>query len=272
MNPEDFPLSLYLQRIALSNPPAPDEDGLKQIHAAQAYSLPFENLDIHLGRSISLEPGNLVAKLLERKRGGYCFELNELLRMALRKIGFTVRPVLARVLFNRPAPGPLTHEVLIVTISGRDWLADTGFGGPGLRLPLEMISGRVHEQLGDRFILNHGADSNWVLQKFIRDKFVNLYIFRDLPALDVDLEMSNHFTSTWPSSIFRIHRMCALSKSWGRITLTDMELSIYRDGLITGKTLLPGSEYMEALAEHFGLHVDADYRDFIIEPGSFPSR
>lgn len=264
MNSADFPISRYLDRIGLGKPPLSDVEGLREIHAAQSFSIPFENLDIHLGRTISLKSDALIDKILQRNRGGYCFELNGILLLALKALGFMVRPLLARVLYNRNEPGPYTHEVLIASISGQDWLADVGFGGPGPRLPLPMIPDRIHTQYKDRYRLQFGSDHGWVLQKSSPGGFFNLYTFQDLPLLDADIEMSNHFTSTWPDSIFRTHKMCAFPKPWGRVTLTDMELTINRDGRIIRRTLPAGPIYMDALVEHFGLALDAEYEEFIL--------
>ncbi len=270
MRATDFPLNRYLERIALKNHPVADENGLKEIHAAQAFSIPFENLDIHLGRAISLKPEDLINKMLIKKRGGYCFELNGLLHLALEALGFTVRPLLARVLYTRTEPTAHTHQVLIVTISGTDWLADAGFGGPGLRLPIPLIPNRIFEQYGDRYRLRSDPTYGWVLQKESRGNWLDLFAFRDQRTLDADIEMSNHFTSTWPGSLFRIQKMCVLPKTWGRITLTDMELTFHRDGRSTGRTLTPGPSYMDALAEHFGLILDTKFEDFILIGGIRP--
>jgi len=264
MNSIDFPLSRYLGRIGLSSPPARDENGLKEIHAAQTFTIPFENLEIHLGRTISLKPEDLTDKPLERNRGGYCFELNGMLHLALRALGFIVRPLLVRVLYNRTEPGVYEHQVLIVTISGQDWLADVGFGGPGLRLPIPMIPDRTYEQFGDRYRLRSDPDYGWVLQKESESTFIDLYAIRDQLILDDDIEMSNHFTSTWPGSFFRAQRMCAIPKTWGRITLADMELTFHQDGRSAGRILPPGPPYMEALAEHFGLVLETEYKDFVL--------
>ena len=263
MNAIAFPISEYLTRIGLDKKPDPDEEGLQAVHAAQAFSIPFENFDIHLGRTISLAPGKLVAKLIHQRRGGYCFELNGLLYMALKSLGFTVRPLLARVLYNRTDPGARTHQVLIVTIAGHDWLADSGFGGPGLCLPHPMMTERICEQYGERYRLRRDSMCGMVLQKAGKDSFADLYAFNpDEWTLDIDIEMANHFTSTWPESMFRLHRMCALRKSWGRITLSDMELTIHRDGQSISRTLSPGHQYMTAIAEHFGIRLDSNYEDF----------
>jgi N-hydroxyarylamine O-acetyltransferase len=262
MEAHNFPLSQYLDRIGISKVLDPDEQGLHALHAAQAFSIPFENLDIHMGRAISLKPDDLVSKLLHRRRGGYCFELNGILHLALKSLGFAVRPVLARVLYGRSDPGARTHQVLIVTISGRDWVADCGFGGPGLCLPLPMIPDQIKEQYGESYRLRSDPKCGMVLQKTTQDAPIDLYAFDEKElTLDVDIEMANHFTSTWPESIFLLHRMCSLRKSWGRVTLSDMELTIHRDGQSTHRTLPPGPQYMEAIAENFGIQLKATYQD-----------
>jgi N-hydroxyarylamine O-acetyltransferase len=259
----DFPLPRYLERIGLKTVPHPDEEGLKQVHAAQAFSIPFENLDIHLGRVISLKPEDLVAKLIYGQRGGYCFELNGIFGLALKALGFSVRPLLARVLYRRTDPGARTHQVLIVMISGRKWLADIGFGGPGLRLPLLMIAGGVEEQYGERYRLRQDPDYGMVLQKETKNTFIDLYAFNEREVtLDVDIDMANHFTATWPTSIFRLHRMCSMPHPWGRVTLDDMELTIYRDGQSNRQILPPGPSYMDAIARHFRISINAAYEDF----------
>jgi N-hydroxyarylamine O-acetyltransferase len=262
MNAFHFPLSRYLTRIGLNKIPHPNEEGLRELHSAQAFSIPFENLDVNLGRTISLDPGYLVSKLIDQRRGGYCFELNGLFQMALNSLGFTVRPLLARVLYGQSEPGARTHQVLIVTISGNDWLADVGFGGPGLCLPLPMIPDQINEQFGERYRLLRYPKFGMVLQRASKDDFADLYVFsEDELTLASDIEASNHFTSTWPASIFRLHRMCSLRKTWGRVTLSDMELTIYRDGQSISKTLPPGPQYMESIAEHFGIHLNTAYED-----------
>jgi len=244
-----FPLSQYLARIGLNAAPEPNEQGLLQVHLAQAFSIPFENFDIHLDRAISLKSEDLAAKLILRRRGGYCFELNGLLCLALKSLGFAVRPLLARVLYGRTDPSARTHEVLIATVSGREWLADAGFGGPGLREPIPIVPGQIKEQCGEFYRLNLDSQYGMVLQKRAGDAFIDLYAFdEDEVTLDVDIEMANHFTSTWPDSIFRLQRMCALPTSRGRITLTGMELAVHSDGESTSRILPTGPQYIAALS------------------------
>jgi N-hydroxyarylamine O-acetyltransferase len=262
---ENFPLVEYLARIGLKESPKISSEGLQELHAAQAFSIPFENLDILLGRTLSLAPEDLYAKLIHQRRGGYCFELNGLLCLALKSLGFTVQPLLARVLYGLPNPSAHTHEVLIVTIEGNEWLADVGFGGPGLCLPVPIIADQVTEQYGESYRLKRDPDYGMILQKVDRENsYFDLYCFHAKErTLDVDIEMANHYTSTWPGSIFRLLRMCALRQPWGRVTLSDMDLTIYRGGQSTRTVLPPGPEYLAALSEHLGIQLDARYEDLV---------
>jgi N-hydroxyarylamine O-acetyltransferase len=152
--------------------------------------------------------------------------------------------------------------VLIVTISGNKWLADCGFGGPGLRSPLALITDQIQEQYGERYRLRQDPELGMVLQKETQNIFIDIYAFNENElTLDIDIDMANHFTSTWPASIFRLHRMCSLAHPWGRVTLSDMELAVYRDGQCVKCTLPAGPEYMASIAEHFGIDIDARYED-----------
>jgi len=270
MNSTGFPLQKYFERIGLRRPPQCDLEGLRQLHSGHAFSIPFENLDIHLGQTISLKPEDLVSKILHRKRGGYCFEMNGLFFLALTALDFEVRQLTARVLYGRTDPGPRTHHVLIVTIEGREWLADVGFGGHGLRLPIAFGTDQVQEQYGERYRLKRDPKLGTVLQKETQSEILDLYAFReDELTLQTDLEMGNHFTSTWPASIFRLRRMCSLAQPWGRITLSNMDLTISRDGQSISRVLSAGPEYMSAIAEHFGIHLNARYEDLAPLPNEY---
>jgi N-hydroxyarylamine O-acetyltransferase len=159
-------------------------------------------------------------------------------------------------------PSSRTHEVLLVTISGREWLADVGFGGPGLREPIPLVEDQVFEQGGAFYRLKRNARYGWMLQKKSEDGFFDIYVFDENEVtLDNDIEMANHYTATWPQSIFRLQRMAALPTPQGRITLADMELTIYRNGETSSQALPPGSQYIEAIRKHFGIDLDVRYED-----------
>jgi N-hydroxyarylamine O-acetyltransferase len=177
--------------------------GLSEVHRAHAVSIPFENLDPHRGVPISLDPEALQRKLVDQRRGGYCFEQNLLLKSALEALGAEVDLMLARVRVGAP-PGairPRTHLVLRVRDQAGEWHADVGFGAGTLLEPIPFGPGEVHEQSGWRFRVVPEADQ-LVLQTADGPDWVDLYAFLPQPVPQIDVETSNWFTSTHPRSPF----------------------------------------------------------------------
>jgi N-hydroxyarylamine O-acetyltransferase len=258
MDPSAFPADAYLERIRLGERPRATEGGLEALHRAQAYAIPFENFDILLGRGISLDPAALIDKLVRHRRGGYCFELNSLLLMALRAFGFDARPLLARV-HTGSAPTGRSHMLLLVRVKRRRWLADVGFGGPGLRAPMPFEVGRRRRQDGQGFRLVKSPDFGTLLQRREDDAWQDLYSFDTGQALTIDLEVGNHFTATHPSSFFTYSRVAALPLPEGRITLLDRSLRIRGAGVATEIEIDEGPEYIQTLRTHFGIDLGVPY-------------
>ena len=254
-----FSPDAYLERLSLAEAPQPTEDGLEAVHRAQAYAIPFENFDILLGRGISLEPAALFDKLVRRRRGGYCFELNSLLLLALQAFGFDVRPLLARVHLTG-APSGRSHMLLLVRLKRRRWIADVGFGGPGLRAPIPFEISRRRRQDGQSFRLIESKPFGTMLQRREDDHWQDLYSFDLAPALPIDLEVGNHFTATHPSSFFTFSRVAALPMREGRIALLDRSLQITGPALRTEIEIDEGPAYLAALRTHFGIDLGVPYQ------------
>jgi len=121
-------LGAYFRRIRAGEATS-SYGALAEIQRAHRLAIPFENLDILLGRGISLDPLALFDKLVTRRRGGYCFEQNQLFLRALHALGFEARPLLARVWLGASETPPRTHTLNLVTVAGQQWIADAGFGG-----------------------------------------------------------------------------------------------------------------------------------------------
>jgi N-hydroxyarylamine O-acetyltransferase len=196
----DALLTAYLARIGVRCTRHPDLATLRAIHFAHVSTIPFENLDILLGRGIHLDREALQAKLVARRRGGYCFEHNTLLLAVLRELGFDARAVEARVRTGEAKIRPRTHMALVVRVEGSEWLVDAGFGGEGPSAPVPR-SGDVTTQEGFDFRLTREGDA-WVLQARAVDAWLDQYAFVDGDVHPVDVEVSNWFTSTHPSSPF----------------------------------------------------------------------
>src|SRR6187402_3753354 len=135
-------LAAYFQRIGYRGRYHPDLALLSALTLAHTRSIPFENLDVLLGRPISLEPEALFQKLIVERRGGYCFEQNGLFLEVLRELGFQVTPLGARVRLQRPRgfTPPRTHVFLRVELDGESWLTDVGVGGLSLTAPLRLMT------------------------------------------------------------------------------------------------------------------------------------
>ena len=198
MNKQDFDGEAYLQRINYDGEITPTLDQLKALHHAQLYTIPFENFDILLGRGINLEHRALFNKLVHKRRGGYCFELNGLFLMALKAFGFDARPLLGRVHITGTPTGR-GHQIELVTLQGRQWIADVGFGSdtPRAPIPLELDQPRIHD--GQKIRLIDADHFGIMVQAFKEDEWQDLYSFDLGHVVPADIDYGNHFTSTHPS-------------------------------------------------------------------------
>jgi N-hydroxyarylamine O-acetyltransferase len=258
-----FNLDRHLERLNYSGGVQPTEDGLEALHRAQAYTIPFENFDILLGRGIDLDPATLCDKLVRRKRGGYCFELNGLFLMALRAVGFDARALLARVHLVDPPTGR-GHQLILVTIQGREWIADVGFGVPGLRTPIPFEINHPSTHDGQTFRLVEAGPFGIMLQTLTATQWQNLYSFDLGHVFPADIVYGNHFTSTHPSSFFTFARVAALPTPDGRVSLFNCTLRTLTPDGERVQELAEGQAYLDALKTHFGIELDAPYE--VIRP------
>lgn len=256
----DFDLDAYLERVGLPGPPTADEEGLRALHRAQHFSIPFENLDIHLGRGIDLDPAAVFAKLVTRRRGGYCFELNGLLDRALNAAGFDSRPLLARVHLEGD-PSARTHQLCLVTIEGREWIADAGFGGGGPREPLLLEEGAFFDDGVQACRLRRVQPWGWLLQTLEQGEWKDSYSFDRKVVTPNDVRLGNWFTSTSPDTHFTRVRTVSRPTEAGRISLRDLVWAEIAHGTEESRTLDP-EEYLPCLAERFGIDPGAEFRDF----------
>lgn len=199
-NPSDLDLDAYFRRIEYDGPREPTIEVFTALHLAHATHIPFENLDIHLGRPIRIDLESIQAKLVDSRRGGYCFEQNTLLAAALVKLGFRVTALSARVRLRATRVLPKTHMLLLVDLDG-ERLADVGFGTGGLLMPVPLVPERVSRQHGRSYRLMR-EPGTWVLQSLARGAWQDMYAFTLEPHYPIDFEMANHYVSTHPNSRF----------------------------------------------------------------------
>ena len=261
---EELDLQAYLQRIGYDGGLDPTVETLTALHRAHVLSIPFENLDILLGRPIRLDLASLQAKLVRDRRGGYCFEQNALFAAVLEHLAFDVTGLAARVTMGEERTTPRTHMILAVDIAGTRWLADVGFGGVGLLEPIALRDGTVAEQAGLTYALRRDG-CVWVLsmrdpsliQQSSHDTILSmtdLYEFSEDPQTAGDVEVANHFTSTHPDSVFRRTLTIQRSARDGRLVLRGDTLTRYTGGRAIDEPVAP-ERVRDVARELFGVEL-----------------
>ncbi|PSK92804.1 N-hydroxyarylamine O-acetyltransferase [Murinocardiopsis flavida] len=202
-------LERYLARVGLarrSGTLVPDHHTLRAVHRAHVAAIPFENLEIVLGRPVPLDIASLQRKLVDQQRGGYCYEQNVLLAAALDRLGFRVEGFSARIRVGDDRIRPTSHALLHVTDDdGAEWIADVGFGGGGLLEPIPFAPGTEMRQGRWTFRLDRvdaAGAAQWVLRSLHPDGPQDMYAFTAQPQYPVDYAVYNHYTSTHPRSPF----------------------------------------------------------------------
>ena len=198
--------------------------------------------------------------MVVERRGGYCFELNYLLGLAMERLGLSYRPMLARVMMGAPIGGPKSHLLFSVRIDGLEFLADVGFGGPGLLEPMRFEADAVAEQDGAKFRLVEPEPSEYILQRATPDGWFNVFAFNREKVLPVDVQVANYFTSNMPQSPFRNRLMCALQTPEGLLSFRDNNLVTMAPDLVPLSSLPLGSaaDLERTLTEDFRLNVSTD--------------
>jgi N-hydroxyarylamine O-acetyltransferase len=141
-------LAVYSERVGFAGELRPSAECLWELHLAHATHVPFENIEVLMGRPVRLDLASLWKKLVEDRRGGYCFEQNTLFAAVLEQIEFRVTRLAARVRMGVVGIRPRTHMLLAVEAGGGKWLVDVGFGGDALLGPVAWLPGEVSAQFG----------------------------------------------------------------------------------------------------------------------------
>ncbi len=251
-------INAYLERIGLScENPTPSLELLYKIQEAHIYSVPYENVDILRGIPISLKIEDIYNKIVERKRGGYCFELNALLSWLLSGLGYRVESYFARFLRGESQIPVRRHRVLGVYIDGERYIVDVGIGSPAPRFPLKLKAGEVQEGFGESYRFEFEDSLGWVLYELRHGEWQRYFSFTEEPQLDIDFIQPSFYCEKHPDSIFNRSLMVAIKTPHGRKTLdgntykefSGAELSLIKEGL-------SDEELVSVLREKFGIILD----------------
>jgi N-hydroxyarylamine O-acetyltransferase len=255
----DLDVPAYFARIGYAGPEPTDLEALADLHRAHILAVPFENLDIQLGRSIALDLASLQRKLVTDRRGGYCFEQNTYFEAVLRHFGWRVRSLGARVHNGSGQIPPRTHKLLCLETQAGPHLCDVGFGGRGFWTPLPWRDGAE-----SRWGLDHcrlvKQDGIWQQQLARDDGWVTLYSFDESPLHPIDVTVANHYTSTHPDSHFVRNLVAIRRTATGRLIVFNGELRRETAGGVAVQPLDSPADLLQALSDHIGLRFDPAIR------------
>lgn len=251
-----FDLDAYLARIGYTGARRATLETLRAIALRHPTAIPFESLNALLRRPIPLDPASLQQKLVRQRRGGWCYEQNLLLGQALTSLGFRVRGLAARVMWEVPAGmiRPRTHMLLTVDL-GEPYLVDAGFGGLTLTGVLRVVPDVEQATPHEPFRLRRGGPDGFVMEAQVRGDWRPLYSFDEQPQAQVDYEAANWYLLNHPASHFLSTLVAARTEPDRRFALRNNELAVHhRHGPTERRTLTSAREIRRALDELF--HID----------------
>jgi N-hydroxyarylamine O-acetyltransferase len=261
MSEPTFDLGAYLDRIGLNGRPEPTMGTLRAVVLAHSLAIPYENMDVLLGKPPKLDIISLQTKMVGGKRGGYCFEQNLLLRAGLQALGFSATGLIARVVRGGPADAPrwAAHMAVRVDFPEGPFLVDVGFGNLTPTGPVAMVAD-IEQDTPHGVLRLLPVGTELVLQAKLGETWENLWRLCSHLPLDVDYDVSNWFTATYPSGLFLNNMIAARPGPDGmRYTFFNGRLNVrFPDGTVERQDLLTEESIFEAVSQTFGLTLPMD--------------
>jgi N-hydroxyarylamine O-acetyltransferase len=248
-----FDLDAYLHRIGYGGDTRPTFETLAALVRAHMLAIPFENLDVLLGRGIRVDLDGVQQKLVRNRRGGYCFEQATLFAAAVEALGFAVSRHLARVtLFASRTQVARTHMFLTVALPEGKFVADPGFGALAAEVPLPLDGAVAPDQPASA---THRIETDGglrVLRALNDGQWVDAWVSTLEQENFADFEMGNHFTATHPTSAFVNRLMLRALTPDGRVTVMNRDATIRRNGAAPVARTLDRPGLRALLNEFFG--------------------
>lgn len=239
-------IDAYLDRLGARRPAGPDRAALHELHQRHLRSVPFENLSVHLGEEIKLDPAALVDKLTRARRGGFCYELNGAFGALLTALGYPVTLLAARV-HGEDGYGPLFDHLALRVDAPEPWLVDVGFGRHS-EFPLRLDERGDQRDPGGVFRVERTPDGDLDV---LRDGEPQ-YRLETRPRTLADFEIACWWQRTSPKAHFTRSLVCSLLTETGRVTLSDHTL-VTTDAEGRRQTELPDEALLDAYRDLFGI-------------------
>lgn len=257
---ENVQIKQYLQRIGYNQTISPDLVTLSGLQWAHITHIPYENLDILADIPLSLRVEDLFQKIVTRKRGGYCFELQGLYKELLESIGFHVAQYSARFMDEPDIVQMRRHRVLVVQIGNEHYLTDVGIRSESPRTPIKLVCDELQSDGICEYKFRRNPFYGWVLcQKERRKAWKPMYGFTEEQQIDDDFVMPSFYCEKHPDSTFNKFMKISIFSGESNFTLVNGVFQEYRNAKVQlRKKLTSKSETSDILKTYFELDEDFD--------------
>lgn len=242
----------YLARIGYTGDRTPNLENLTRLLRCHLETVPFENLDFwHNPREMSLKTEDLYHKVVTRRRGGVCCELNSIFRWLLNQMGYEAYNIMVRILM-RPGDNPISHECVVVVLDGKKYYCDVGFGGPGPKGLVCLDEEGIQTVFGEEYRADWDGVHAYI-HKPMEGQWRPLLQLIDIPATEADFSVFLYFFTAHPDGHFvnmRTANLCL--PDGGHLALTGNNFSGNRNGERFSRDV-PEEEIPALLREEFGL-------------------
>jgi len=248
----------YLDRIGVSldlNSFTPDYDLLCRLQYAHVTHVPYENLDPMRGVPLTLTPEALYEKIIVRRRGGYCFELNCLFNWLLEQLGYRTVSYMARYIRGEAGQPVRRHRIIVAESDFTDGrvMCDVGIGDRAPRHALRLVEGLRQEQFGETYMFERDPFYGWLLSDFHKGEWIRFFGFTEEVQLDIDYVMPSFWCEKHPDSIFHKSNIVSLKTDTGRKTIAGMLHRIFDGDSVTETEIKDEAELEVILGEVFGI-------------------
>lgn len=275
-NPESIDMAAYFERIEYSDARTPTIETLTAIHRAHSQSIPFENLDIPIGRGIKVGLPDIEGKLIHQRRGGYCFEQNPLLAAVLTRLGFKVRRGSARGPMGPEQESPVAydcgHAMMVVETQGTSFLCDVGVGYLGSSAPVPLVDGGEFVDGGWRYRTDRvsaGPDfAGWMLRIHLSGAWSNVYAFSNHAFFHADYVNQNFIATDHPNSPFRKQLIIQRTGPGERLSLRNTQLTTRMPHAPPRVETISLRDFERVVQERFSLDVDGELLRWIAQMDS----
>ncbi len=245
-------LNKYLERIKYDGTSEPNVENLYRLQYCHLHTIPYENFDIMRGVPFTLDIDSVLDKIITRRRGGYCFELNGAFAWLLRSLGYNITEYFARFLRGKDCDMPMRrHRVIRVDIGADSYICDVGVGGACPLFPLKLEADT--EQHGSTYKLGRDSVFGWIIYEKLGNDWHEYYGFTEEPQYPIDFVTTDFYCQSSPDSFFRKSNMASIRTAGGRITIAGNELRFFSGDSVLTEVIDSDKRMADVLSEYFGI-------------------